>query len=72
MFLVNELIKGTPAEQFLDFEGSKIEGVYRFYMGFGIRLPFLLHNQTLQTQFFSRENYECTFIGMVSERALTV
>lgn len=38
-FLVNELIKrNAGTEQFLDFEGSKIEGVYRFYMGFGAEL----------------------------------
>ena len=38
-FLVNELIKGNAGKElFLDFEGSKIEGVYRFYKGFGAGL----------------------------------
>ena len=38
-FLVNELIKKHAAtNKILDFEGSKVEGVYRFYKGFGAGL----------------------------------
>ena len=38
-FLVNELIKNHAAtNKILDFEGSKVEGVYRFYKGFGAGL----------------------------------